>query len=83
MPTNQGLTHDQVVSAVKKAIEADIIGGDVPTDIASYDDLHLYVDANDYTDTLVSYTGDIDDWFSRINAVTDEINQWLQSGRLT
>jgi hypothetical protein len=81
MQTSQHLTHAQVVAAIKQAIEADIVAKNVPTDVPTFDDLHLYVDANTYTDAVVAYTGDVDDWYSRITAVTREVDEWLQSGR--
>lgn len=81
MPTGQELTRVEIVESVKEAINQDIVDKKVPTSIASFTALHLYVDANSYIDGLVEDMSDIQVWVSTVYAVTDEIDAWLKAGR--
>lgn len=65
-------TVDEVIQAAKDAIQADIADGAVPSTVATFTDLHDYVDANAYLDPL-----DVDD----ANTAADTLDQWLRAGR--
>ncbi|WP_343466294.1 hypothetical protein AAI421_17995 [Rhodococcus aetherivorans] len=69
-----------IVAEIKREILADIAEGTVPADVASFSELHDYVDANGYADELVSKREESETWVDFVNAITDEIDAWIRSG---
>ena len=70
-----------IVDQIKQEIRQDILDGIIPESVNSFDDLHDYVDANEYG----SFTDD-DSPNSKLsvkhmNYVQEAVHQWLQKGR--
>ena len=71
-----------IVAVTKAEILVDIEDGTVPTTVATFSELHDYVDANMYADDLICIAMlDGADYLSFINEVTDEVDAWLRAGR--
>ena len=80
--TNEIPTNAAIVSAMKAEILSDIDAGTVPASVTSFSELHDYVDANMYADELLSAREESGEpYLDFINAVTDEVDAWLQAGR--
>jgi len=82
--------HTQAVDRCKREIRDDIAGGRVPATVATFAQIHDYVDANEYggacedmpicaddDSNIAECQANCDFW----NAVHDELNAWLQAGR--
>jgi len=80
----QDWSTDAIVSRMKVQIAADIESGVLPATVASFQDLHDYVDANEYGDLCTPEcpfdAGDDAD-AGKVNAAQDAIDQWLKGGR--
>lgn len=71
-----------VVAATKAEILADIANGTVPETVSSFSELHDYTDANMYADELIcNRLMEGDEYLTFINAITDEVDVWLRTGR--
>lgn len=86
-----------LVSRMKDEVLRDVFIGTVPADVASFGDLHDYVDANcyggvcedDLFEALVThFGGDLaeggipDAMTDYLNAAQDAVNAWIVSGEL-
>ncbi|MFF5037546.1 hypothetical protein [Nocardia salmonicida] len=72
---------DTIVAQVKAEIGVDIALRVVPETIGCYAELHDYVDANNYADTIVARLELTRPWSEFINDVTDQVDVWLRAGR--
>lgn len=72
---------DTIVAQVKAEIGVDIALRVVPETIGCYAELHDYVDANNYADTIVTRLELTRPWSEFINDVTDQVDVWLRAGR--
>jgi hypothetical protein len=71
------ITTTQFASEVLKAIDADIEDGVLPPDVATFSELHDYVDANEYVlDVMGSVTSGDDD-LALASAITSEVDRQL------
>ncbi len=80
---------DSCVAQVKAEIRADVASGVVPASVASFSELHDYVDANCYGGLCDSDSphhaaampdGTVDAGF--VNSVQDAVDAWLEAGSL-
>jgi hypothetical protein len=62
----------------KREILDDIAKGTVPADIATFGDLHDYVDANWYGGLFDMET---EEGMNLINPLQDALNDWIKGGR--
>lgn len=67
---------DRVVERVQTEILEDIASGRVPSTVASFSELHDYIDANDYGG---SDTYDLS--LAEINEMQKQVDAWLKDGR--
>lgn len=83
MSEKPAINTSEIVATMKQEILSDMAAGIVPTTVTDFAELHDYVDANMYADdALQAYeeaTGQ--EWLDYINAVQDEVHEWLKSGR--
>lgn len=79
-----------IAAAVERArseISADIADGVVPDTIGTFEELHNYVDANEYgglCETAGKYAdvlGFDDTGMANVRAVQDQLDEWLRGGR--
>lgn len=85
------MTREERIARAKREILADVENGTVPRTVATFSDLHDYVDANGYGgffdegDILEDHAGDLDgdELVDEANAVHDEIDTWIKGGGLT
>lgn len=62
-------------------IDADITSGQVPSTVASFSELHSYVDANDYASQVIPETAapSWDAWMELANHVEAEVTERLRT----
>lgn len=76
------------VALGKRQILDDIKGGTVPASVATFSELHDYVDANDYAG-LTAWPFDSeehgwsDDDVTDMNKIQDTLDVWIKAGRPT
>lgn len=78
VPENQNIR----LEIIRKAVNADIKNGVIPTTVKSFSELHDYVDANEYV--ILAYDGKISfsqKWFKEANKLMDEVDLWLKNNR--
>ncbi len=86
------LTGVPVVERAKREVLSDIASGRVPPTVATFSELHDYVDANEYGGACESdpdtgrgwWDGDESERIAAIdfwNRVQDAIDAWLRAGR--
>lgn len=85
MRTNDFLSIDTTVAAMKTQILEDIAAGTVPSTVATYAELHDYVDANEYGsdeawDLLVD-TPEWDNVVDHLGKAQNVVDAWLKAGR--
>jgi hypothetical protein len=76
------------VARSKKEVEEDVASGRVPRDVASFSELHDYVDANEYgglCDTVPWITSAgrarlSEDGTDAANQVQNEVDAWIKAG---
>lgn len=66
---------------IMSKIDADIARGRVSADVATFSELHDYVDANGYLLEVVPDTGDWDSWNANQNDAADEVSRRLVARR--
>lgn len=68
---------------IAQAVNDDIVDRTIPTSVASFSELHDYVDANDYTMEVRPRLGseDYEAYTETVNALESEVDEWLKAGR--
>lgn len=71
------------VERSKREILDDIAKGVVPSDVASFSELHDYVDANEYGGLCEegATDGPVEEFIALGRIVQDEVDAWLKAGR--
>lgn len=72
-----------IIERSKREILEDIEAGTVPSTVATFSELHDYVDANEYgglceEDSIVGAYGG---WVDDANKIQNAVNAWLVAGR--
>ncbi|WP_194838446.1 hypothetical protein [Nocardia sp. XZ_19_369] len=75
-------TIDGIARVMMIQIRTDFTVGRLPETVASFTELHAYVDANDYAARSVErYSRETGrDWLDFVNEVTDIVDTWLRAG---
>jgi hypothetical protein len=68
------------VERAKREIRADITSGRVPASVASFAELHDYVDANGYGGAFEVEWNDSDEFNAFWNGVQSAIDAWIKAG---
>ena len=90
--TTNAPTIAETVAAVKREILDGIADGTFPSTVATYSELHDYVDANELggmcSDEFVERFGESDladdewpQWTAHVGQVQDIVDEWLRAGR--
>ena len=74
-------TERPVFERMKQEILADIAAGRVPTTVASFSELHNYVDANEYGGACEGDFDGSDEVVAFWNRLQNEVDAWLKAGR--
>jgi len=72
------------VARCKQEILADIASGRVPATVASFSELHDYVDANEYGGGAEDWSEEksgTDEFCDFWNRVQNEVDAWIKAGR--
>lgn len=81
----KGWTAEEIAERIKAEVVEDVRGGRVPADVATFSELHDYVDANDYFD-LGGDDCPLDPGREEdctvLNAASSIVDGWLWSGGL-
>lgn len=72
-------TLTKVLATAMMEIIDDISRGVVPVNVKSFDELHEYVDANEYGLSGVEID-DFDEWVELANKFHPILDQWIKSG---
>lgn len=73
---HEAITPLEIAEEIKREITSDVASGQLPKDVASFSELHDFVDANEYFLLTVGY--DPSPMAARISdMICDMVNQWL------
>jgi len=80
------MTLIERIELAKAEIRTDILCGVIPASVASFSELHDYVDANEYgglcTDEFMNSFDSEDAMIEASNTLQDAVHDWLYRGRI-
>lgn len=76
-------TAEEHIALIKREIIADVKAKIVPARVASFEELHKYVDADSYGDTLALFDSMSWNKFCDVmNPIRDAVDAWIKTGTL-